>query len=165
MPFQRSARRAVAIAAMTCLPPAAVGAAEAQIGLGWCGLDRGDGAVTGVVEVASGPFLAYGPADLRVGAAASLDADGDAWVGAGPIVVLGFAGLWRLEGSLMPGVYERGSGDDLGGSLQFRSKLAVSRSLAETHRIGLAFTHVSNGGIESRNPGEDAVLVFVSTSL
>jgi hypothetical protein len=136
-------------------------AAEIQAGLGWSGIDR-DGAVSAAVAARGRPLLTIGPVQLRAGAAAQIDADGDLWGGAGPVLGWGFAGVWRLDGAVMPGLYAQGSGADLGGSVQFRSEIGLSRSVGEALRLGLAFVHMSNAGLEDRNPGEDGVYLFVT---
>lgn len=157
-PFSRATLVAVfcAMAANCAL------ATEVQLGFGWSGLDGDEDAAVAVVEVASMPLLTFGGFDLGVGLAASLDTDGDAWAGAGPILRISFAEYWRIEGSVMPGFYEQGSGADLGGSLQFRSKLAVSRRVADGYRVGVMLSHLSNAGLETLNPGEDAALLFLA---
>lgn len=59
------------------------------------------------------------------------------------------------------GVYEQGEGKDLGGTIEFRSGLEVSRRLAGGGRFGAAFYHLSNADIYDDNPGSNSfVLVW-----
>jgi hypothetical protein len=153
---------AALMAAFFFFSPTLAPATAFQLGLGWSGLDGDDNAAVLVAEVTSRPLLIVDRFELGTGLATSLDADGDAWAGAGPILRFAFARHWRLEGSLMPGLYERGSGADLGGSIQFRSKIAVSRWVADGYHVGVALTHLSNAGLQSRNPGEDAAFLFIT---
>lgn len=140
-------------------------AADLRIGAGWSGWDGDDSAATAAAEGQTDALLAAWGLGLRAGVAATLDLDGDAWVGAGPVLSFDLSELWRIEASLMPGYYERGSGADLGGNVQFRSEVALSRVVSGGLRIGLALTHLSNGGLEDRNPGEDSAFLFASWRL
>ena len=144
--------------------PAPVGAADFDLGLGWSGLGDDDGTVIIVAEAASGIVRALGPVELRAGAAASLDGDGAMWGGVGPIIGLALGPAWRIEGSVMPGLYAKGNGTDLGGFIQFRSRIAIIHLLGGGYRLGVAVTHMSNAGIEAHNPGEDAAFLFAGIS-
>lgn len=67
-------------------------------------------------------------------------------------------GSWFIEGSFMPGYYTQGSrGNDLGGHFQFRTLFSVGYLLNPTARISVSIDHISNGGIESPNPGKESV--------
>lgn len=148
----------------------AAGGAQAgdwRIGLGYDDVfDSGEGDVTVGAEIQSGVLVELGPAGLGVGAAARIDADGEAWAGAGPVLRLetGLSGL-RIEASLMPGLYGRGDdGEDLGGPFEIRSAVAASLPVWGAWRLGAEFSHISNAGIYDSNPGVDTVLVSVGRS-
>ena len=62
----------------------------------------------------------------------------------------------------MPGAYAHGGGHDLGLPLEFRSRIGLSRRVAERWRLGLAFEHKSNGGVGDDNPGVETVFVTLT---
>jgi len=64
---------------------------------------------------------------------------------------------WRLTPSWGPGLFEAGSGTDLGSALEFRSKLELSYKIHPRARLALSFAHLSNGGLDERNPGSDVL--------
>jgi lipid A 3-O-deacylase len=57
------------------------------------------------------------------------------------------------------GRYWRGDGRELGGDLQFRSGLEAGYRTNGGWRVGIVLYHLSNGGIEHRNPGTETVAV------
>ena len=85
--------------------------------------------------------------------------------------VFGYAGFrsdfnvtqkWRLTPGFAVGAYNRRGDIDLGGPVEFRSSLDISRAVGDTMRIGVALFHISNARLYDRNPGVN-VLAFVQT--
>lgn len=64
--------------------------------------------------------------------------------------------------NFMAGAYRQGDGKDLGGAIEFRSGIELDYQLANAHRIGIAFNHISNASIYDKNPGAETVLVNYS---
>lgn len=62
-----------------------------------------------------------------------------------------------LTPSLGAGAYRRGDGPDLGSTLEFRSGIDLSRSLAGGHQISLFLYHLSNASLGERNPGVEVL--------
>jgi lipid A 3-O-deacylase len=62
-------------------------------------------------------------------------------------LVLGFA----------PGFYDRGEGCELGSMLEFKSFASVSYRLKGMGKLSLQFSHLSNGGISTCNPGAESL--------
>ncbi|MFW0778014.1 MAG: acyloxyacyl hydrolase [Rickettsiales bacterium] len=60
------------------------------------------------------------------------------------------------------GAYSQGDGKDLGHGLEFRSGIEMSYQLPNTHRVGVAFNHVSNASIGDKNPGAETLLINYS---
>lgn len=60
------------------------------------------------------------------------------------------------------GAFSKGSGKDLGGTLEFRSGIELDYQFPNTHRVGVALNHISNAGIYDHNPGEETILVNYS---
>jgi len=67
---------------------------------------------------------------------------------------------WRLTPGFAVGAYDRNGDIDLGGPIEFRSSLDVSRAVGNGMRIGVTLYHVSNARLYERNPGINA-LAFV----
>ena len=51
------------------------------------------------------------------------------------------------------GIYTRGTGTNLGFPLEFRSELELAWQWTSQSRIGIAFSHLSNGAFSDVNPG------------
>ena len=47
---------------------------------------------------------------------------------------------------------------DLGGHMHFRSTLGIGTNITDSAALSLAFSHISNGGLNDRNPGMDMVM-------
>lgn len=156
--------RTIAALALAAGLAAPATAGELTLGLGFDdALDAADsGAVALGVDVFADPILAYGPISLVLGAGAEADADLDLWAGAGPAIRLDHHG-WRLEGSVMPGVYVDGEeGSDLGFPLEFRSRASLSYAVTPVWRAGAAFEHKSNAGLGDDNPGVETVFATIT---
>jgi hypothetical protein len=68
---------------------------------------------------------------------------------------------WQVTPQLGYGLYDRNGGFNLGGQVEFRSGLEVTRQVGERYRLGLLYYHLSNAGIYRHNPGsESLVLTF-----
>ena len=65
-----------------------------------------------------------------------------------------------LRPSFAPGVYHRGDGKSLGGTIEFRSAGELAYRFDDRSRIGLELSHRSNAGIYEKNPGEESLMLF-----
>jgi hypothetical protein len=90
------------------------------------------------------------------GVAARADLDGNAWVGAGFVLDAAIGDKAFVEASFMPGYYWPGD-TDLGHNLQFRSLIGFGWNLAPGSAVILSLDHISNAGIDIRNPGAETV--------
>ena len=63
------------------------------------------------------------------------------------------------------GFYRRGSGEDLGGSFQFRISATIAYEFDDHSRIGVQFAHISNAGIHTHNPGDNEWLATYAIPL
>ncbi len=68
-------------------------------------------------------------------------------------------GRWDVTPTFVPGLYRHGGGRDLGYPVEFRSQLEIGHRLRGGPRIAVAFSHQSNGGLGSRNPGEETLTI------
>jgi lipid A 3-O-deacylase len=72
-------------------------------------------------------------------------------------ILLGEA--WRLTPQWGTGLYYADGGRGLGGPLEFRSGIELSRRVGRRGRAGLLFYHLSNAGIYERNPGSESMML------
>ncbi len=63
------------------------------------------------------------------------------------------------------GGYHDGDSSDLGGVFQFRLSLDVAYRLDNGHRVGIRAAHISNGGVNQQNPGEEELYLTYSVPL
>lgn len=67
--------------------------------------------------------------------------------------------------SLAAGLYLEGGGKDLGSVLEFRSSIQVAYRFDDRSRLGIQFHHLSNAGIDDKNPGANSLLLTYSLPL
>ena len=70
---------------------------------------------------------------------------------------------WQVSPQWAAGIYYHSGTNDLGGALEFRSGIELSRRLGERSRLGLTLYHLSNAGLYSRNPGTESLLLTYRT--
>ena len=73
-----------------------------------------------------------------------------------PFYAAGFTGLGR---------FRLGERPDLGGGLEFRSGLELGIRTPGDLKFGVVLYHLSNGGIEQRNPGSETLALTFSLPL
>jgi len=95
-----------------------------------------------------------------VGVSATSDAGTYGYAGVGIDVF--FGNLWVATPNFAVGVYGNGDGKDLGYPIEFRSGLEVAYRFDDYSRLGLSFTHISNAGLDERNPGVESLVVVYS---
>jgi hypothetical protein len=74
---------------------------------------------------------------------------------------------WELSIQFAPGIYSHGDkGFKLGGPVEFRSGIEVSRQLGgpgdNRGRVGLMLFHISNAHIYTHNPGSESLVITYS---
>jgi hypothetical protein len=65
-----------------------------------------------------------------------------------------------LSPSFGAGLYDQNGGRDLGSVVEFRSTFEVQYQFENLTRLGLAFSHISNAGLGSVNPGVEIASVY-----
>ncbi len=66
---------------------------------------------------------------------------------------------WIANGAIGIGGYARGSGPDLGGVFEFHLSATLAYEVADGHRLGLGWAHISNATIHEANPAANSVLL------
>jgi hypothetical protein len=69
---------------------------------------------------------------------------------------------WDLRPSWAAGLFYQDGDRDLGGPLEFRSALELSRRISSRLRLGFTFYHLSNGGLFQRNPGSESLVLTLA---
>jgi lipid A 3-O-deacylase len=70
---------------------------------------------------------------------------------------------WVLTPQLAAGLYYANGGRNLGGAVEFRSGIELTRRIGERSRIGLLLYHLSNARLHRFNPGTESLVVTFST--
>lgn len=101
----------------------------------------------------------------------------DGFDGFGPVIglmvnsdggVFGYGGVqtdvvlaerWIANGAAGIGGYASGDGPDLGGVFQFHLSGTLAYEVANGHRLGLTWAHISNASIHEANPAANSVLI------
>lgn len=83
---------------------------------------------------------------------------GSVWAGAG-LELDAHWGHWFISPTIGAGAYDKGSGKNLGGTLEFRTTAEGGWQFDTGVRLGLLFSHTSNANIVDHNPGTEALLV------
>jgi lipid A 3-O-deacylase len=95
-----------------------------------------------------------------VGAMATSDGALYAYAGFRIGVPLGERRAWRFSPQWAAGLYyPPPGGRSLGGPVEFRSGIELSRQMGNGARIGLLFYHLSNAGFYERNPGSESLVL------
>ena len=114
------------------------------------------------LEVRAGSFFWY--LHLMSGVLGAEDGSGYVYLG----VALDFpaADVIDFVLSFAPGLYHAGPNHNLGYPLIFHSSVEVAFTVAPGFRLGLAFSHMSNGKLATPNPGVETLsLTFTFLAL
>ncbi|MDB5367830.1 MAG: hypothetical protein JWM77_3757 [Rhodospirillales bacterium] len=83
---------------------------------------------------------------------------GALWGGAGLALPLELGSTWLLEPSAMVGLYTRGHDRRLGALVEFRPGIELAYRF-DAGSLGLVFSHYSNAGLTTGNPGAESLLL------
>lgn len=88
--------------------------------------------------------------------------NGSVWGGGGGVLLdFQFANNVYFTPSFGAGLYAQGDGDkDLGHIIEFRSQVEMGYEFASGHRLGLAFSHISNASLDNHNPGVEILSLY-----
>ncbi len=96
-------------------------------------------------------------------AGAMATAQGTLYVYGGFRFDLSLGQRWSLSPQWATGLYYRDAGRNLGGALEFRSGIELSRRIGERSRLGLTLYHLSNAGFYTLNPGTESLVLTYTT--
>jgi len=69
---------------------------------------------------------------------------------------------WDLRPNWGAGLFYNDGDRDLGGPVEFRSAVELSKRVSARLRLGFTFYHLSNGGLFKRNPGSESLVLTVA---
>ncbi len=72
---------------------------------------------------------------------------------------------WIFTPGIGAGLYDDGDGKNLGHTVEFRSQVEFARRLEKDTRLAFALSHISNAGLDDRNPGAGILTVYYSIPL
>lgn len=95
-------------------------------------------------------------------AGVAANTDGGAYVYGGFNYDFDLGDRWVLTPSLAVAAYHEGDSRDLGGVIEFQSRLGLDYRFENESRLGLSIAHLSNAGIYDDNPGAEMVMLNYS---
>lgn len=96
---------------------------------------------------------------VRPWVGAEVTSDGGVYGGGGLLMDIPIGPL-NLTPSFGAGLHYDGNGKQLGSALEFRSQAELSYRFENDSRLGIAYGHISNGGITEANPGSEILTVY-----
>ena len=91
--------------------------------------------------------------------------DGSVYLYGGVAVDIFLGRRFVLTPSFAPGLYAEGGGKDLGHVVEFRSSVKFAYRFENRARLGAELYHMSNAGLDDRNPGANALMLTYSIPL
>jgi hypothetical protein len=97
---------------------------------------------------------------IKPWAGVEFTSDGAVYGVAGVLVDIFFGRRLVLTPSFGVGAYAEGDGKDLGNTVEFRSQLEFGYRFDDRSRLAVSFSHISNAGLGSHNPGTEVATVY-----
>jgi len=94
------------------------------------------------------------------GALFTADSAGMAYIGAKIDYKLG---MFVITPSFTPGLYNEGSGKDLGHVVEFKSQVNIGLNLGASSSLSAGYSHISNASLGEKNPGANSYTFNFST--
>ena len=85
--------------------------------------------------------------------------DGGVYGYGGVFIDIFFGKNWVVMPNIAVGGYHEGSSKDLGHVVEFRTGVEIAYRFADKSRLGLAFQHISNAGLDDKNPGTESLVL------
>ncbi len=154
-------RSAVSFILLLCAAPLAAGEARLALGAGVTEIDKVRQRAVGAVEAILPDH--WGPVHPVAGF--HINDAGDTYLYAGALAEWRLGERWRWNLGLCAGIYHYRGGYDLGGPLEFQSRISLERLLEGGRRAGLTVQHISSSSIYQPNPGSERVLLYLVVPL
>lgn len=129
-----------------------------SFGVGWYDILDNDGAADLRVEYRPDMKILW---ELKPWVGGEVTSDGSLWGGGGVLLDMNLSDNVYLTPSFGVGLYSQGGSDlDLGYPIEFRSQIEAGYKFTGGQRVGVAFGHISNASLDSRNPGTEILNVY-----
>jgi hypothetical protein len=99
---------------------------------------------------------------LKPWAGVEATSDGAVYGAVGVLLDIYFGPRIVLTPSFGAGLFEEGSGKDLGHVVEFRSQVELAYRFDDRSRFGVAFGHISNASLGDDNPGTEVLNLYYS---
>ena len=86
--------------------------------------------------------------------------DGAVYGLGGLLLDWGVAPHFYITPGIGAGLYHDGDGKDLGHVVEFRSQIEAAYEFENASRFSLGFSHISNAGLDDRNPGTEILSLY-----
>lgn len=87
------------------------------------------------------------------------NSDGGFYGYGGILLDIFFGRRFVLTPSFAIGAYDRGSGKDLGHSIEFRSQIELAYRFDDRSRLAISLNHMSNASLDEVNPGTESLML------
>ena len=68
-------------------------------------------------------------------------------------------GPFNIIPSFAPGLYDAGTGKDLGHPVEFKSEVQMTFDFSDSTHLGMSYNHISNASLGSKNPGANSYML------
>lgn len=99
---------------------------------------------------------------IRPEACLVVPANPSLFIGLGIAIDLYLSKHFVVSPNFCPGYYVQGKGKNLGCPLEFRSALEAAYEFNNKIRFGTQFWHISNASLGKKNPGVNALTLFIA---
>lgn len=121
-------------------------------GVGYYDIFDEDDAVDLRVEYRAGEPCFW---EIKPFAGGHITSDGGVYALGGLYGDINLSPEWTLTPSFGAGLYSDGDGKDLGHVVEFRTQLELGYNFQNGSRLSGGLAHISNAGLDSRNPGTE----------
>lgn len=128
-----------------------------SFGVGWFDILDDEGSVD--VRIEYRPAVTYFNF-IKPWAGIEVTSDGALYGAAGVLADFNLTSNIVLTPSFGAGLFSDGDGANLGHTVQFRSQLELGYRFENGSRAGIAFSHLSNANLGTRNPGAEVATVY-----
>lgn len=97
---------------------------------------------------------------IKPWAGAEVSSDGAVYGLGGLLADIKVGNGFLITPSFGAGLYSDGDGKDLGHVVEFRSQLEMGWEFQNQSRLGIAFGHISNAGLDDKNPGTEILNAY-----
>ena len=157
LPVKHTSLLLVALIILGFSTPAKAGGDLLSLGLGYYDINDNEEAADFRMEYRwDSPLLWV----IEPWAGAEVTSDGAIYGLGGLLADIKIGSGFLVTPSFGAGLYYKGNGKDLGHIIAFRSQLEMGWEFENSSRIGIAGGHISNAGLDNKNPGAEYLNLY-----